>query len=316
MLVRVIKNWSDPDLMRQTPGASGNWGGLHFTCDPVGECDAVIVLNHVPEQLSVRCSPSNVWALMQEPYVPGVFEWMVGGHEQFAHVFTHHPAKKSAGEKYIRCHPAVPWHVNKSYDELKSIAVPDKQRSISSITSNLEAFPGHKVRKDFLALVRSSGLPIDLYGKGVSFIEDKWDGLVPYHYSLAIENSSSPDYWTEKIADCFLSWTIPIYYGCTNLEDYFPAESFIRIDINHPQEALATIAAALSSDKWQSRLPALAEARQRVLDRYQFFPQMQKLIEYYYASHPKKNLVLQPYRGQRSLLNKIRGHMSRLTGAM
>jgi len=74
MLVRIIKNWSDPDLMRQTSGVSGCWEGIRFTCDPVEECDAVIVLNSVPEPVSVRCPPSNVWALMQEPYVRGVFD--------------------------------------------------------------------------------------------------------------------------------------------------------------------------------------------------------------------------------------------------
>jgi len=155
---------------------------------------------------------------------------MMEGHDQYAHVFTHHPGKKTLGGKYIRSHPAVPWHVNKSYDELKKLTMPDKQKSISWITSNLTAFPGHIPRMNFLDFLRSSAFPIDLYGKGINYIEDKWDGLALYRYSLAIENSSGLDYWTEKIADCFLSWTVPIYYGCTNLEDYFPAGSFIRIE--------------------------------------------------------------------------------------
>jgi len=313
MLVRIIKNWSAPDLMRQTPGTSGCWGGIRFTFDPVEECDAVIVLNRVPEPLSVRCPPENVWALMQEPYVRGVFEWVVEGHEQYTHVFSHHQSSKTGG-KYIRCQPALPWHVNKSYDELKSIAVPDKQKSISWITSNLTSFPGHKVRMDFLAYMQSRAFPIDLYGKGINYIEDKWDGLAPYRYSLAIENSSGTDYWTEKLADCFLSWTVPIYYGCTNLEDYFPAGSFIRIDITQPEAAVEIITAALASDKWEARLPALSVARELVLERYQFFPQMQILIDRHYKNLPKKNLVLQPYRERQDHFQKIRGYLSRLIG--
>ena len=71
---------------------------------------------------------------------------MVEGHEQYAHVFTHYPVHKAAGSKYICCQPAVPWHVNKSYDELKKLTLADKQQSISWITSNLTSFPGHKVR--------------------------------------------------------------------------------------------------------------------------------------------------------------------------
>ncbi len=190
--------------------------------------------------------------------------------------------------------------------------MPVKHKTISWITSNLTSFPGHKARMDFLAYLKTRSLPIDLYGKGINYIEDKWDGLAPYQFSLAIENSSSPDYWTEKVGDCFLSWTVPIYYGCKNLEDYFPAESFIRIDIKQPEEALETIAATLTSNNWESRLPALAEARALVLDRYQFFPQMQDIIEQHYKPLPKKHLALNPYREQRDLYRRIRAGISRL----
>lgn len=314
MLIRIIKNWSAPDLMRQTPGTSGWWEGIQFTSTPVDECDAVIVLNRVPERASVHCSPKNVWAMMQEPYVAGVFDWMVEGHDQFALVLTHHPPARASGGKYLSCQPALPWHINKSYDELKTQGIPEKLKDLSWITSNLTVFPGHKVRMDFLTYLQSSSLSIDLYGKGINYIGDKWDGLASYRYSLAIENSSSPDYWTEKIADCFLSWTVPIYYGCTNLEDYFPADAFIRIDINQPEAALETITAALQSDNWKARLPALTEARSRILDRYQFFPQMQMLIQRHYSNLPKENLVLHPYREQQGIFRKIRDHLSVLSG--
>lgn len=311
MLIKVIKNWNSPNLMRQTPGCSGYWNGIRFTWDAVDECDAVIILNLVPEMTAVNCAPENVWALIQEPYVQGESDWMIKGHGQYAHVFTHYPVK-SAGTKYIRCQPAVPWHVNKSYDELKSTAVPNKQKSISWITSNLRLFPGHDCRMDFLNFLRSQDLAIDLYGKGINYIEDKWDGLAPYRYSLAIENSSGPDYWTEKLADCFLSWTVPIYYGCTNLEEYFPAKSFIRIDINQPEAALEVITYTLSTDNWEARMPALVEARNLVLERYQFFPQMQNLVDHHYKTLPKKNLVFQPYRKRYSFIRKVRGRLSRL----
>jgi hypothetical protein len=55
---------------------------------------------------------------MQEPYIRGLFDWMVEGHDQYAHVFTHHQASSARGNKYVCSQPAVPWHVNKSYDEL------------------------------------------------------------------------------------------------------------------------------------------------------------------------------------------------------
>lgn len=313
MLVRIIKNWTAPDLMRQTSGTSGIWEGITFTCDPVVECDAVFVFNRVPEPTPVRCSPNNIWALMQEPYIAGVFDWMVEGHDQYAHVFSHHlPQSGRKGGKYVRCQPALPWHVNRNYEELKLQEVPDKPQHLSWITSNLAVFPGHRMRMNFLTYLLESNFPIDVYGKGIQYIEDKWDGLAPYRYSLAIENSSGLDYWTEKIADCFLSWTVPIYYGCTNLEDYFPAGSFIRIDIRYPQEAAEKIASVITSDDWTARLPALKEARELVLEKYQFFPQACDCIKRYHKESALENLVLQPYSERQGVLKKIRRRLPRL----
>lgn len=312
MLVRIIKNWAAPDLMRQTPEISGVWEGITFTCNPIVECDVVFVLNSVPEPSSLRCPPDNIWALMQEPYITDVFDWMIEGHGQYAHVFSHHLPQGFREGKYVRCQPALPWHINRTYDELKLQEVPDKQKDLSWITSNLTSFPGHKVRMGFLDYLRAHAFPVEVYGKGIQYIEDKWDGLAPYRYSLAIENFSGPDYWTEKIADCFLSWTVPIYYGCTNLEDYFPDGSFIRIDITRPQEALEIIKEAITTDDWTARLLALQEARELVLDKYQFFPLACDLIRHYRKNAAPENIVLQPYRDRRVLLKKIRRRISRL----
>jgi hypothetical protein len=42
-----------------------------------------------------------------------------------------------------------------------------------------------------------------------------WDSM----FSICVENSSNRGYHTEKIIDAFLSKTIPIYWGCLNLEE-------------------------------------------------------------------------------------------------
>lgn len=170
--------------------------------------------------------------------------------------------------------------MNKTFDELISLENPSKPEPLSWVVGNAGDLPGHGKRWAFLEYIQRNGsLDIDLFGRAVQVIEDKWDGLAPYRYSLAIENSSSPDYWTEKIADCFLSWSVPIYYGCTNLEDYFPSGSFIRININSPREAFESVKTIIKRDNWEKRLPALKEARDLVLHRYQLFPHLSRLIQ-------------------------------------
>lgn len=278
MLVRIVKDWDWPDLMRQTPGSSGIWNSVRFTTEPVRECDLLLILNNrMKEGVTVKCPSDRIWVLMQEPYVRGHSDWMVEGLDYASLVLTHYPV--AGRSTHRKSQPALAWHVNQTFDSLAEADVPPKTGQLSWVVGNAAEIPGHFKRLNLLRHIRESQeLPIDLYGRAVRPVEDKWDALAPYRYSLAIENTSSPDYWTEKLADCFLSWTVPIYYGCPNLEAYFPKESFIRIEIDDPARAVERIGAVMRDDDWQRRLSALKEARDRVLHRYQLFPYISEIL--------------------------------------
>ena len=296
ILVRIIKNWESPNLLRQTPNCEGIWAGIQFTLSPVVECDYVIVLNFVPDATTITCSPENVWAMMQEPFLPDTFSWLVEGHDQFAKVFTPHLFTTS--EKYVFSQTCLPWHINKAYDELATVSVPEKTKLISWIVSNKTDFPGHKARMKFLEMVsQCRDIQVDIFGFGIQPIEDKFDGLSPYKYSLAIENSAGPNYWTEKIADCYLAYTLPIYYGCTNIDKYFPPKSYLKIDINDFDKSLDTIHWALQEDIWAERLDSIKEARELVLNKYQLFPFIVSKIkeDVNNKTNSKKSIQLQPY---------------------
>jgi hypothetical protein len=177
----------------------------------------------------------------------------------------------------VQSQTALPWHINKDYDYLVGSRPPRKERSLSWITSSLSNWHGRRARMDFLEHIRGE-VEFDLLGRGFREIEDKWDGLASYRYSLAVENFRSPYYWTEKIADCYLSWTMPIYCGCTRITEYFPEESMLCIDIQDPAGSLERIREALSSDRWGRNLDAIAHARDLVLNKYQLFPFIVKEI--------------------------------------
>jgi hypothetical protein len=266
-LVRIVKNWDWPNLLRQLPSGGRIWGGIQFTLEPVDECDYLVVLNHPSETFKIRCPPKHVWAIMQEPaYEP--FRLLHQGNSTYSRVYT--PDTHLWGKRYIHSQPALPWHVNRDYDFLHHCDIPKKERDLSWITSNKDVFPGHRSRLKFLEKIQDN-IEFELYGRGFRYIEDKWDGLAPYRYSLAVENLSNSYYWSEKLADCFLAWTMPIYYGCTQISRYFPRESMVCIDINDPQ-AIEKIKDTVASDRWYQNIDAIEHARQLVLDSYQLFP--------------------------------------------
>lgn len=279
-LVRIVKDWDFLNPLRQTPQQRGIWDGIQFTLDPVEVCDYAIVLNRPHEDTTVVCPAHHVWAVMQEP--PNeMFGLLHRGDPAYAKIFT--TDERLQGGRYRLHQPAIAWEVKRDYDFLGQCLPPPKERSLSWITSNLRVFRGHRDRLRFLAHIQGR-VAFDLFGRGFTFIDDKWDGLAPYRYSLAIENHSNNYYWSEKLADCFLAWTMPIYYGCNQIEQYFPPEAMIRIDIHDP-DVVEKIRQAVSSDAWRRNQDAIAEARQWVLNRYQLFPFLAGEIQEHEALH-------------------------------
>lgn len=312
-LVRIVKDWDWPDIMRQTPGGKGVWDDVCFTTGEVDECDALLVLNNrMKQEVRAVCPRGRVWALMQEPYHRGFTDWMVEGLDVFARVYTNYVP--SGDPKYVISHPAIPWHVNRTFDQLTTQELPEKSGTLSWVVGNCRDLPGHLERLAFLRrLQMERDIPADLFGRAVRPIEDKWDGLAPYRFSLAVENTVADDYWTEKLADCFLSWTIPIYHGCPNLAQYFPSEAFISIDINKPCEALAVIRKIVKdgASEWERRLPALHEARRLILYHYQLFPVISKLLLLEDGLSEERSLVIvPPYK--RSLKARFRRDIAKI----
>src|SRR5579862_5283516 len=122
-LVRIAADFDCSRLMAQTPGKEGVWDGIRFTLDEVLDCDYFVMLNNRrAKPVTVRCPREHVWCLIQEPYVPGIFEWLIEDHEPYARVFTQHIP--TPGPKYLRSQPAMSWEIDMSYDDLAAMSIP------------------------------------------------------------------------------------------------------------------------------------------------------------------------------------------------
>jgi len=315
MLVRIVKDWDKPDIMRQTPGFSKNWKGITFTTDNVDSCDLLVALNRTKCDLKIRTR--EAWLFSQESPID-LYKWHTKAFSDFDRVFTFWDSSISAN--IINTQTALPWHIGKNYDELKNISIEsckNKADEISWVTSSASDKEGHRLRLKFLDYLRNVGFKFSLYGKGFNPIADKYDVIFPFKYSIAIENYSCADYWTEKIADCYLSWSAPIYFGATNILEYFPNNSLILIDPNEPKKALDTINRAREESFWEKNISEIEIARNLILEKYQFFPWICKLISDYNLSEKrykkmfiKKNITLEESKNspdiKTRLINKIK----------
>lgn len=65
------------------------------------------------------------------------------------------------------------------------------------------------------------------------------------------ENSKNKNYFTEKIVDAFITKTIPIYWGCPNISEFFDNRGFFTFETK--EEALDIIN-SLTDNDYYSRI--------------------------------------------------------------
>jgi len=79
-------------------------------------------------------------------------------------------------------------------------------------------------------------------------------------FHIACENEIMNNMFSEKLLDCFKTFTIPIYYGCSNIEKYFNPLGIFRFSTI---EEFRYIIANISPDTYAAMLPYVMENYQR-----------------------------------------------------
>ena len=129
----------------------------------------------------------------------------------------------------------------------------DKTKNISVISSNKTFTDGHRLRHE---VIQKFGNKMDVFGRGYDPIEFKIDGLKDYRLSVVIENCKR-DYWfTEKLIDCFATGTIPIYWGCPSIGNFFNTDGMLIFD---SVDDLETILNNCNEVLYKSKLDAVRE---------------------------------------------------------
>jgi len=102
-----------------------------------------------------------------------------------------------------------------------------------------------------------------------------------YRYSIEFDVGKTINYVSERFYDAMLLWTMPIYFGSTNVEKFFPANSFRYIDLDNwedDKEIEKTID-IINSDFREQNLKAMEEARELILNHYNTVPYIYNKIK-------------------------------------
>lgn len=144
----------------------------------------------------------------------------------------------------------------------------NKNKLVSHLFSGKTMLNGHQLRHIIAQHVKEKKYNVDLFGSGTGLkLEKKSDALNPYCFSIIVENSKSPNYFTEKILDSFACRTIPIYWGAPNITDWFDGDSIITFN---SLEDLSKIIQNLSFEDYQQRFSSLQKNYEKCLNFYDY----------------------------------------------
>jgi hypothetical protein len=155
--------------------------------------------------------------LLESPLIkPNSYKFIKENYHFFENIFTFDKNLLELSDKFI----LVP--IGGCWIKEEERKIYEKNTDISIIASNKRQTEGHKLRHNVIAAF-SEDYDIDIYGNGngYKFIENKIESLKDYKFSIVIENCKSDYYFTEKIVDCFQTGTIPIYWGCPSINNFF-----------------------------------------------------------------------------------------------
>lgn len=187
-------------------------------------CDAnitVFVDRHMQE-VELNKSEIKIAWLLEPPVIDGlIYEYAYHNKHKFQKILTFSKELVNTGEPFVYYPHGTTWI------KPENRKIHSKSEMISMIASTKNSAPGHKLRHTCAQFFKDK---IHLMGNGYKSIPDKMEGLSPYKYHLTIENCQYDDYFTEKLLDCFYTGTIPIYWGCKNIENYFDGKGIIQVN--------------------------------------------------------------------------------------
>lgn len=261
-------------LKKMTPNRSGIWKNL-IGVTKVSEADWCVVIDSTTQSVPL----DRTLFMSAHPCIEGYESYK--NHDDKPHKLD---LKYTFG--------FGEWWINYDYDTLSNLEPITKTKQLCCILSNAEGRPDHYRRKKYMERFCDKH-PIDLYGRivptgqmvkyykgtlGVNASTTYWFGkedvLKQYKYALEFDNGQCLHYFSERVFDDLLLWTMPIIaIGGTNIEEYLPKNCFRYVDISKDGDDVWDIVNSNFYD-----LEAISEARNLLLNKYQIWARTYEYI--------------------------------------
>lgn len=290
---------SDWPWMRQTEDGCGGVGRVQFALaqqaapaqpeNPQAEL-WLVVYDEAPVGFYTNVPRERRILFVTEP--PEIKKYPRSYLAQFGTVVSPYDFRSVERRSMVVGNPCLNWHFGVSRSdsgyvskfsklaELCHLPIPEKTGLISVVCSNKTATEAQRARLALVSLLKDRlGDALHVYGRGFNPVDDKMTAIAPYKYHVVLENNLLPYFWTEKLSDAWLGWSLPLYLGAPNLAAACPAAGFVPLPAGAPEACVELVAQAVASQLWEARQAELAQCRAWMLETTNVFATTARMLE-------------------------------------
>lgn len=230
------------------------------------DCDVETPVDLYVDCLNGSAAPSKatkILLLFEPEEISHSTEAVILHQKNFDYILTHN-------EKILNtCPNAVLFEFGSTWIS-DDYAYPEKKFEVSTLVGFKKWTNGHELRHKLWHKQNRITIPKKFFmsrqSNGIQKIGDnpvlgeKKDPLFDSQFHIVIENVNRKYWFTEKIMDCIKAKSVPIYWGCPNIGEYFNTDGMIIVN------GLGEIINAcnnLTEEDYTSRLEILEENYQK-----------------------------------------------------
>lgn len=229
-----------------------------------------VFIDFIPKSIEqLKENPFNILLIMEPNQLFGLHDWAVANANHFSCILTWSDKILNSYENSYLFPFGVTWLDEEYINNSHTI---NKNYQVSFLCGAKKRIEGHFLRhrlydrKDEILIPKQWHYTLNDYDpdngnhKIIKYenqcpgVEKKklWNDM----FSICIENSSNNGYFTEKILDAFLSYTIPIYWGCPDIGNYFNIDGVI---LCKDENEIIEKTNKLTSEYYNSRLDVMKQ---------------------------------------------------------
>lgn len=281
------------DLSQYTGSSDNSLDGVRFYINEnIDSADAWFVIDGIIGQHESCLTPGGGVAFLSGENVFSPNHFLKNERQDFLAQFdTIHSCHPTLLKNAKFAPPFLPWMVNGNHGSvfiphdrdlvfLQSLERPTKTRPLSVFCSTATVTPEHQLRLAFVEKLSAHfGSYLDWFGNGVNPLPEKWDGLYPYQASIVLENRITPGMFTEKIFDPLLTWTVPLYWGAPDIQNYFPMMDDQILDLRDFSAAIKKIEDVLARADSETFMEHLQSGRNLVMGPRHFLRRISQVAK-------------------------------------